>query len=50
MHDLTDAEDTSALGGGKHSLDAFDAAWVRTGLVRRTDSSSCGRGLRLGSL
>lgn len=50
VHDLTDAEDTSALGGGKHSLDAFDAAWVRTGLVRRTDSSSCGRGLRLGSL
>ena len=26
--------DASAQGGGKNSIEAFDALWVRTGLVR----------------
>ena len=39
--------DASAQGGGKNSIEAFDALWVRTGLVRYTGGvADLDRGVR----
>ena len=40
--------DASAQGGGKNSIEAFDALWVRTGLVRYTGGvADLDRGVRV---